>query len=103
VPADLAGVVVVGPLAFGSVATALGIAEIAAAVGVWNGRAWGRIAGVLVIIVLLAYRVWLSLQRTDRPPAPVDQVGWLLAGLAVPVVASAFVLFVFARRWVPAG
>jgi hypothetical protein len=101
-----AGIAIAGQPVFGfgvSVVTLLGFGGIAAATGVWRGRAWGRSSGVAATLVILAYHAWLPLQRSIGPTGALDLVSLLAGALVVPVACSAFILFALARRWTPAG
>jgi hypothetical protein len=78
--------------------TPLGIAGIIAAVGVWRGRGWARVAAATVIVLILAITMWLPLQMSYLPTSIPDVIGlW-----GIPLALAGITLFALARRWEPA-
>ena len=72
----------------------LGIAELAAAVGVFLGRAWGRALGVGVVLVSLGVGLLSAAAEAPRR-VPLE----FLASVTLDVVLAGVILWVLLRRW----
>ena len=78
----------------GAVVTALAVVEVVAAIGVWAGRGWGRILGLLYAIVFGTGSLLVLVGSLDRSPAPIGvalALGWFLV--------YAFVAVTLVWRW----
>jgi hypothetical protein len=99
-------VVPVGPQLIAAVAgfgvnslTVLGLAGLAAAVGVWRRRGWGRLLGAAVTVLLIALSAWWPSQRLDAPDEPLTLAAAWLAAMVLPLACGSFILYVLWRRW----
>jgi hypothetical protein len=72
----------------------LGVAGLAAAVGVFLGQGWGRALGVAVVVVSLA----LTFLRAAAEASGSSAAG-ILVGLVISVAPAAIVLWILLRRW----
>ena len=89
-------------LRFGWAMSALGLAGLLAAAGVWRRAAtWGRWLGVAVTVVSLAYQLWMVLSTWAMATAPAQAITGALASLLIPGTVAAFVLFALLRQWEP--
>jgi hypothetical protein len=77
----------------------LGLVSIAAGVGVFRIRTWGRALGVGAAIAGLAHSAWGSLQGVPPGATLADQVAALLTTAGLGTLLALIVLFVLLRRW----
>jgi hypothetical protein len=77
------------------VSQALGIVTLAAAVGVFLGRAWGRLLGVGLTILGMVLEVLRVMDQAARSSSPLE----LLPFVAVSLAFSGIVLWLLLRRW----
>lgn len=77
------------------VAQVLGIATLAAAVGVFRVQAWGRVLAVGLTTLGLALEVLRLVDQVPRSSSPLEVVGFF----AVSVGYSVLVLWLLLRRW----
>jgi hypothetical protein len=94
-PLGLERAVILGGFAIDWVLTPLGIAGIIAAIGVWRGQPWARVAAAVAMVLILAITMWLPLQMGQVPTSIPDVIGlW-----GIPLVLAGTALFALARRW----
>jgi hypothetical protein len=72
----------------------LGVAELAAAAGVFLGQAWGRTLGVGVVVVSLGFGLLSAAAEAPRR-VPME----FIASVALDVVLAGVILWVLLRRW----
>jgi hypothetical protein len=77
----------------------LGLVSIAAGVGVFRIRTWGRALGVGAAIAGLASTAWWSLHAETPGGSLPDQLAALLARAWLGTLLALIVLFVLLRRW----